>query len=75
MQTPLAYLRGGEVGPALGAARLAQVAIEGGDPADICIAPPIERIAEPEPDLISRFADKQAAFVAAYPRITPQQKG
>jgi xylulokinase len=75
MRTPLVYLRGGEVGPALGAARLAQVAVDGGDPADICIAPPVDRVVEPDPTLISRFADKQAAFVAAYPRITPQQKG
>ena len=75
MQTPLVYLRGGEVGPALGAARLAQVAVDGGDPAAICVAPPTDRVVEPDPLLVSRFADKQAAFVAAYPRITPQQKG
>ncbi|TPG42501.1 xylulokinase [Sphingomonas koreensis] len=75
MDTPLVYLRGGEVGPALGAARLAQVAVDGGAPADVCAAPPIERTIVPEPELVSLFAEKQAAFVAAYPRITPKQKG
>lgn len=71
MQVPLVYLRGGEVGPALGAARLAQLAVDGGDPADVCIAPPVSHIVEPERDLIDRLAPKYAAFRDAYPRIKP----
>jgi xylulokinase len=70
---PLVYLQGGEVGPALGAARLAQVAVDGGDPADICVAPPVARTIEPEPDLVARLADKKAIFRAAYPRITSKK--
>jgi xylulokinase len=74
METPLAYLRGGEVGPALGAARLAQLAVDGGDPRDICVPPPIDRIVEPDPADVALLAPKKAAFRAAYPRITPLQR-
>jgi xylulokinase len=72
LETPLAYLRGGEVGPALGAARLAQLAVDGGDPRTICVAPPIERIVAPDPADVALLAPKKAAFRAAYPRITPK---
>lgn len=75
LDAELVYLRGGETGPALGAARLAQLAVDGGDPHIVRVAPPIDRTIAPDRDLVSRFADKRAAFVAAYPRITPHQKG
>lgn len=68
----LVYLQGGEVGPALGAARLAQMAVDGGDPATVCAAPPIARTLSPEPELAERLAPKRAAFRAAYPNITPR---
>ncbi|HVF93609.1 MAG TPA: xylulokinase [Sphingomonas sp.] len=69
----LIYLEGGEVGPALGAARLAQLAVDGGDPASVCAAPPIARTLTPEPDLVDRLAPKLAAFRDAYPRLTSHQ--
>jgi xylulokinase len=70
---PLDYLQGGEVGPALGAARLAQIAVDGGTPADVCAAPPALRTVEPDPELARRLAEKRQAFVAAYPRISPKK--
>lgn len=73
--TPLVYLEGGEVGPALGAARLAQLAVDGGSPAEVCSQPPIARIVEPAAALADRLAPKLAQFRAAYPRITPTRKG
>jgi xylulokinase len=72
METPLVYLQGGEVGPALGAARLAQLAVEGGDPRDVCRAPPVDHVVEPDQADIGLLAPKKAAFRAAYPRITPK---
>lgn len=75
LETPLVYLEGGEVGPALGAARLAQIAIDGGDPASVCAAPPISHVIEPDPTLIARLAPKKHQFRAAYPRIAPNTKG
>jgi xylulokinase len=68
LDTPLAYLDGGEVGPALGAARLAQIAVLGGDPADICQAPPISHIIPPSPELREKLLPKLAQFRAATPQ-------
>ena len=72
MKTPLVYLRGGEVGPALGAARLAQLAVDGGTPREVCKAPPVDHVVEPDADDVALLAPKLAAFRAAYPRITPK---
>lgn len=74
MGTSLVYLRGGEVGPALGAARLAQLAVDGGAPRDVCLPPPVERVIEPDAADIDLLAPKKAAFQAAYPRITPLKR-
>ena len=72
MEVELVYLQGGEVGPALGAARLAQLGVDGGDPADICVAPPVSHTIVPDPALVSALAEKKAAFRRAYSRITPK---
>jgi xylulokinase len=74
IEVPLVYLRGGEVGPALGAARLAQLAVEGGTPRDVCLAPPIERVIEPDFADIELLAPKKNAFRSAYARITPLRR-
>jgi xylulokinase len=70
MEVELVYLQGGEVGPALGAARLAQLGVDGGDPADICVAPTVSHTIAPDPALVSALAEKKAAFRQAYSRIT-----
>jgi len=69
LDAPLVYRRGAEVGPALGAARLARLAAEGGDAAEICAPPPVSHIITPDPAISARLAEKQARFRAAYPRI------
>lgn len=68
--TELVYLNGGEVGPALGAARLAQLAVDGGTPAEVCVAPPVAHTIAPDPALADRLAPKRARFIDTYPRIT-----
>ncbi|KQT31362.1 xylulose kinase [Sphingomonas sp. Leaf412] len=70
----LVYLDGGEVGPALGAARLAQLAVDGGAPADVCVPPPVSHTIPANPILADRLAPKRARFVQAYPRITPRNE-
>lgn len=70
MGVELVYLQGGEVGPALGAARLAQLAVDGGDPTKVCVAPPVAHRIAPDPQLVAALAEKKAAFRLAYPRIT-----
>ena len=71
MDVPLVYLQGGEVGPALGAARLAQIAVDGGTPAEVCVAPPVSHRIAPDAELVRRLAPKKARFKAAYSRISP----
>lgn len=61
----LTYSEGAEVGPALGAARLAQLAVTGADPHEICIKPPVAAVIEPDADLADRLAPKLAKFRAA----------
>lgn len=65
----LDYLAGAEVGPALGAARLAQIAATGAVPADVCEPPPVGHSIAPDPALADRLAPKLARFRSAYAAI------
>lgn len=70
----LVYLEGGEVGPALGAARLAQIAVTGASVAEVCVRPPISHVIAPDPMLAEALAPKLARFRAAYPLISQIQE-
>ncbi len=74
LETPLVYLEGGEVGPALGAARLAQMAVTGASPAETARRPPVRHIVEPDPALTERLAPKLSRFRAAYPLVRQIQE-
>jgi len=63
---PLSYRRGGEVGAALGAARLAQLASSGEPVAPLCAPPPIDRVVEPDPELSSLLAARRHTFARLY---------
>ncbi|MDE2403187.1 MAG: xylulokinase [Sphingomonadales bacterium] len=65
----LLYLDGGEVGPALGAAKLAQVAVTGASPGEVCTRPAVRDAVEPEPELARRLAPKLEKFRRAYAAI------
>ena len=69
LETPLHYSGGGEVGPALGAARLAQIGVTGADAKGVCTAPPIARVIEPNATLTATLSRKRALFKAAYPAL------
>ena len=62
----LAYLEGGEVGPALGAAKLAMMAVTGASAEDACTRPPISHVIEPDADLADRLAPRLDRFRTAY---------
>lgn len=74
LDTPLVYIEGGEVGPALGAAKLAQIAITGASAAEVCVRPPVRHVIEPDPILTDRLAPKLDRFRAAYPLIRQIQE-
>ena len=69
----LVYLKGGEVGPALGAAQLARAAANGGEAAAYCTSPPIASVIEPGAGLRDRLAEKQHQFRAAYTRLSARE--
>lgn len=56
------YPEGGETGPALGAARLARMALTGEDAATVCTRPAIAAEIAPEPSLRDMLAPKLATY-------------
>jgi xylulokinase len=70
----LVYLEGGEIGAALGAARLAQIAVTGASVAEVCVRPPVRHVIEPDPELAEKLAPKLARFRSAYPLISQIQE-
>jgi xylulokinase len=66
LNRPMTYRLGGEVGAALGAARLARLALTGERPEDVCVAPQIERVVQPDPALTSLLAIRRRLFVRLY---------
>ena len=70
LNRPLALHRDAEVGPALGAARLARLAAEGGKPEEVCTAQEIQEEVE-----IGRVHEpaqrRQAIFRTLYPALAP----
>jgi xylulokinase len=71
LRRPLVYRTGADVGPALGAARLARLAATGEAPAAVCTAPPIHEIAEPDAALVDAYAEPLARWRALYAALRP----
>jgi len=69
LDVTLDYIDGGEVGPALGAARLAQIAVSGASPFEVCTRPAVLASITPDPKLAERLAPKLEKFRAAYPAL------
>jgi xylulokinase len=69
LQRPLVYRDGGEVGPAFGAARLAQIAESGLAIEALCTAPPILHMAEPDDALADLFTERQQKFRSLYTHL------
>lgn len=66
----LTYRRGGEAGPAFGAARLARLAHTSDDPEHVCTAPPISHIVDPDPDFSDALTARQATYRALYGHLS-----
>ncbi len=62
-------MRGGESGPALGAARLARMAATGETAEAVCKPPEIADVTEPEPALADMFAAQRHRFTALYQAV------
>jgi xylulokinase len=71
LRRPLVTLIGGEVGPALGAARLARLGVTGLPVEDTCAEPEVEREVEPDPGLVDHYAERLPRFRALYHALRP----
>jgi xylulokinase len=67
LNTSLDYREGGDVGPALGAARLAQIAIETNRTLDdICAQPQLVKTYIPKRNEVARYANRREKFQQLY---------
>jgi xylulokinase len=66
LDRPLTYRRGSEVGAAVGAARLARLALGGESVEAVCVAPPVERVVQPDAALVSLLAVRRRTFRRLY---------
>ena len=64
--------RGGESGPAFGAARLARLAATGEAPEELCKPPGIADVTAPDPALAQAFARARERFVGLYRALKPE---
>jgi xylulokinase len=62
-------MKGGETGPALGAARLAHMAATGEPPEVVCRPPEIADVTTPDPKLADQFMKQRERFRALYPAL------
>lgn len=69
LDRPLEIAADSDVGAALGAARLAICAAEGANPAEVCAAPEILRVIDPDPALVPRYREGYARYRALYPAL------
>ena len=70
LDVTLEYLDGGEVGPALGAAKLAMMADTGASAHEACTRPAVRDTIAPDPALADRLAPKLENFRRAYAAIS-----
>lgn len=66
LDRPIVAVHGGDVGPALGAARLARIACGDGTVADTCTPPTVAGAYAPEPDLRASLAPRRELFGQLY---------
>ena len=66
LNRPLSYRAGGEIGAALGAARLARLAVTGEAPESVCTLPPLRLTLEPETDLAALLSERRVLFRRLY---------
>jgi len=71
LDRPLRTVLGGEVGPALGAARLARIACSDGGVEDTCTQPPTAAEFMPDAVLSAQLAPRREIYRRLYPALRP----
>jgi xylulokinase len=75
LQKPLIYRTGAEEGPAFGAARLARLSLGKERVEDVCTAPPVRAIIEPDDHHVETLAHKRTEFARLYPALRARFRG
>jgi xylulokinase len=68
---PMLQREGGDLGPALGAARLARLGIDGGTPVELCPMPAVTAEFVPDPDRRALLLERRRVFHQLYKRLEP----
>jgi xylulokinase len=68
----LEYRAGADVGPALGAAILARLAVTGEPPEAMCTPGPLQHAIEPDPMIAKAMAARRSRFRSLYPALKDQ---
>jgi xylulokinase len=71
LDRPLMYHRGGDIGPAFGAARLARLAVTDEQPAAVCVKPEIDFVVQPNAHLVAFYKTKIEAYRSLYRTVRP----
>jgi xylulokinase len=66
LNRPLTYRLGSEIGAAMGAARLARLAVTGESPQAVCVMPPISHVIHPDAELAELLAHRRRIFLKLY---------
>jgi len=69
LNVPIVRYRGKERGPAFGAARLARLAVEGGNVHEVCREPEIEEIIEPDQNHVGHYLENHQRFKRLYRQL------
>ena len=69
LEMPMVYREGGEVGPAFGAARLAQLGMEDGDIASVCHPSAIVEVIEPDHRISEQLLAKLPTYRSIYSNL------
>jgi xylulokinase len=72
MNREIVRYRGGETGPAFGAARLARLALTGESADELCNPPEVLDLTAPEPGLVDAFGRRRERFVGLYRAVRPE---
>ncbi|WP_026301405.1 xylulokinase [Colwellia piezophila] len=66
LNKPLTYRKGGEVGPALGAARLAKIGVNKLNVSDVCIASEVDHVIEPQQQMTNYYPAQHLKYQQLY---------
>jgi xylulokinase len=75
LDIPLTRYRGGEKGPAFGAARLARLATTGEASDPVCSMPPVLDVIAPDPRLSDAYRPRVARFQRLYRAVRDEFSG